>query len=128
MPLSPMEKINHLRRETESWCRLLDYIQRENSFLKSRLADFVSDEIRRGVLAKAEDVQNRSLSTDGLISLLKKDIGEFDNMVVTNILNDQDSWQKAITKQKKIRSELETLERSFNNLKSDFYTYFSETC
>ena len=72
------QRIRHFQKESESWKRLLEYIQQENSYLKDLLADIVSQDINRELLGRAEEFQNQFITKDEMIALLRGDIYDFE--------------------------------------------------
>lgn len=125
MVVMDRERLKQLKDESESWKRLLQFIQAENSYLKTRIADIVTQDISAEMLVEAENFQNRFITKDELIALARKDIRDFDTWLALTPA-DAEFLKEALKKQKKLRTELETLEQRFNKLKFEFHNYISE--
>ena len=78
-------RVRQFQKESESWKRMLEYIQMENSCLKTRLSDVVSEDGRKELLAEAENFQNRFIRKDEVISLVRRDIREFDTLLLNSL-------------------------------------------
>jgi hypothetical protein len=118
------ERIRHFQKEAESWKRLLEYIQQENSYLKNQLADLVNRDIDEEMLGEAEEFQNRFIKKDEMITLMRRDIRDYDDWLLS--LSSQCDSDKYYHKQKRLRNEIELLEQLFNKLKFEFLNYIAE--
>ena len=119
-------RVRQFQKESESWKRMLEYIQMENSCLKTRLSDVVSEDGRKELLAEAENFQNRFIRKDEVISLVRRDIREFDTLLLNSLEAGNINLAETSKKQKKLRTEMETLEQRFNKLKFEFHNYIAE--
>ena len=119
-------RVRQFQKESESWKRMLEYIQMENSYLKTRLSDVVSEDGRKELLAEAENFQNRFIRKDEVISLVRRDIREFDTLLLNSLEAGNINLAETSKKQKKLRTEMETLEQRFNKLKFEFHNYIAE--
>ena len=119
-------RVRQYQKESESWKRMLEYIQMENSCLKTRLADVVSQDSRNVMLAEAENFQNRFIRKDEVISLVRRDIREFDTLLMSSLAAGNINLAETSKRQKKLRTEMETLEQRFNKLKFEFHNYIAE--
>ena len=106
-------RVRQFQKESESWKRMLEYIQMENSCLKTRLSDVVSEDGRKELLAEAENFQNRFIRKDEVISLVRRDIREFDTLLLNSLEAGNINLAETSKKQKKLRTEMETLEQRF---------------
>ncbi len=125
MVVMDRERLKQLRDESDAWKRALQFMQTENSHLKTRIADIVTQDISNEMLAEAENFQNRFITKDELIALARKDIRDFDTWLALTPA-DNNFLCEALQKQKKLRTELETLEQRFNKLKFEFHQYIAE--
>lgn len=120
------QRIRHFQKESESWKRLLEYIQQENSYLKDLLADIVSQDINRELLGRAEEFQNQFITKDEMIALLRGDIYDFEQWLLNLASHNKRNINEYLEKQRKLRNEIESLEQRFNKLKFEFLNYVSE--
>lgn len=120
------QRIRHFQKESESWKRLLEYIQQENSYLKDLLADIVSQDINRELLGRAEEFQNQFITKDEMIALLRGDIYDFEQWLLNLASHYKRNINEYLEKQRKLRNEIESLEQRFNKLKFEFLNYVSE--
>ena len=106
-------------QEYLAWMRMLEFYKEENIFFKTRLSEVVDHEADKDFLARAEQFQNQFIIKDDFIDELRHDI----NALQTG---DRDSKAQAIkqeTKHNKLRNEMEYLEKSFTQLRSEFNKY-----
>lgn len=112
--------IQQFKREAESWKRLLEFMQAENIYLKTRIAEIAGPEMDAELLAKAENFQHRFLQEDEMIALARKDVAAFEELV------NREYGKKTGAAQKKLREHIERLEQEFNKLKFEFHHYLIE--
>jgi hypothetical protein len=126
MEVMDRERVKQFHKESESWKRLLEFIQAENSHLKTRIADIVSRDISKEMLVEAENFQNRFIRKDEMMALARKDIRDFATWITGEHIDDAIFLNAALKKQKKLRTEMEILEQRFNKLKFEFHNYIAE--
>jgi hypothetical protein len=119
-------RISRFQKESESWRRVLEYMQQENSYLKNLLADVVNQDINNEMLVEAEDFQNRFIKNDEIIALLRRDIYNFNERLSDHSSKAGMDNEKYYPVQKKLRNEIELLEQQFNKLKFEFLYFISE--
>ena len=119
-------KVRLLQQESEWWKRQLSYLQAENTHLKNRLAEIANQEINKDLLAEAENFQHLFLSEDQLIALTKKDVYDFDKWLAKEYSENGNLLGEIISRQRKLRNEIEILEQKFNKLKFEFTNYVAE--
>ncbi len=121
--MSSQEKIRvqHFLHEYQTWERILDFFKLENAFLKTRLAEFLDDDSNDNFLQLAENFQTQFLQKDELINDLKADIIKMEATAMKKKATyDKISFITIERIQKKLRNEMEQLERDFLILKNEF--------
>ncbi len=116
----------NFRQEQDAWLRILDLIQSENIMLKTRLTEIVKHDISTDVLEQVEYFQNQFLNKDTIITLLRYDIVEHRKACVGMSQSDFDNNGKLVRKQKKLREDMDKMEKEFNRLKFLFNSKMAE--
>jgi len=111
--------LGEFRNEADSWKKRLERLQGESIRLKTIIVEKVSPDIEEDTLNKAENLHTKLMQKDEMITLLKLDVITFRNIVETEATKDG-QMNKLIRIEKKLRSEIETLEKKFDQLKTDF--------
>ncbi len=115
-------KLEHYQHEFQTWERMLDFFKQENAFLKTRLSEVLDQKIDKEFLANAEHFQNKFIIQDEFMDELKHDIREVKGMVEKNIYP-EGLDKLTVSKYKRLRNEMEYLEKSFAALRNDFNEY-----
>lgn len=110
--------------ENSSWIRLIEYLHQENTHMKNRLSEIIDQIIDRDSLAMAEQFQNQFLTKDDF----------YDHMLHT-LMAQAVNWKELKSKpssaissdmrrtHKKIREQIEFIERDHLLMKLDYNTY-----
>lgn len=122
----PVQKINQLQYETDTWKRLLGFIMEENILLKNRLSDVLKDTVDRHFLEEAEHFQSCFIKEDELVGLLKNDITELDKLLTMKKTADRNVIREIMQKLARLRRNLANVETQFSRLKLGFNSYLSE--
>jgi hypothetical protein len=118
--------ISQYRYESETWKRYLQFIQQENNFLKTRLSQVLQQDTDIEFLERAEIFQNKFLSEDETVHLLRQDVHEMEDML-TGSFNEHNTVPIDLLKKfKKLSRDMETVERQFHKLKTDFNSFVSD--
>jgi hypothetical protein len=120
------DMIQQFKHETETWKRLLEFIQAENVFLKTRLAQITKADVGNQLLEQSEYFQNQFISEDELIGMLRHEVSEQGDLLTRELFEDGSIMKEVIRHQKKLRKEIEIAEQKFNKLKFEFNNYLSE--
>lgn len=115
------EKINQLQIEVNTWKRLLNFFKDENVYLKNRLSDILKNGFHRKFLEEFENFQTKFIKQDEVISLLRNDTAELDNLL--NAGAGDNSIDKKLAH---LRNNMANYERQFFQLQLNFNTYLSE--
>jgi hypothetical protein len=108
--------------EIDSWKRFIFFIQEENMLMKKRLAEIIQNEKEKQLLEFIEYYQNTLIMEDNVSALCRKDIMTHEN----NIKIYKSGDKQFFLDHKKLRKDIELIERFFNKLKFEFNTFFSE--
>jgi hypothetical protein len=118
-------KVQQFKHESESWKRMLEFMQQENVHLKTRLAEVLKKDVKDDFLEKAEYFQTGFLHLDERISFLRRDIAELNRIFLSELFHD--GYLKELAqKQNRLRKDVESEEKNFNKLKGDFNNYLTE--
>jgi hypothetical protein len=118
--------IQQFKRESESWKRLLDFLQTENIYCKTGIAEMGSFTMSKELLAAAENFQNLFMSKDEIIALTKKDVIAFQNLLASKVNSGKEDIRDIVQIRKKLQKEIEIIEQKCNQLRNDFNHYFAE--
>lgn len=112
--------------ENSSWIRLIEYLHQENTHMKNRLSEIIDQITNKESLGLAEQYQNKFLTKDDL----------YDHML--HVLTGQAiKWKELKSKpnaaigseikrtHKKIREQMEFIEKDHALIKQDYNTYLS---
>jgi hypothetical protein len=106
--------LSQYRYESETWKRYLQFIQQENNFLKTRLSQVLQQDTDIEFLERAEIFQNKFLSEDETVHLLRQDVHEMEDML-TGSFNEHNTVPIDLLKK-----------RQFHKLKTDFNSFVSD--
>jgi hypothetical protein len=120
------DRIIQVREESESWKRLLDFIQRENTTIKTRIADIMDGAIKDDTLAKMEAFQEQCIRKDELIRILKQDVNDFDKWLARTRPDNESLFNTAVILQRELRSNVKSLSQRFHQLKFSFHDFVAE--
>jgi hypothetical protein len=121
-------KLKQYHHENLTWVRSLEFFKQENSFLKNRLSEVVDITSDRDVLAQAEHFQNQFIIKDEFLDQLRHDVHEQERILTEkyvrtgNVVDDYVS-----NRQRKLREQMEYLERDFSSLRNEFNRYLTVT-
>jgi hypothetical protein len=116
-----------IMRKIESWRQLLAYLQVENTAMKTRIAEIVSWEIDRDLLAELENFQTLFLRNDELIALTRTELAMMKRLVL-NEFSENGILERSMRAEQKLDKEIGILEQKFNTLKKEFSYWLTEKC
>lgn len=117
--------IQQFKREAESWKRLLEFLQAENTYLKTRIAEIAGHDMDSELLTETENFQHHFLQEDELIALTRKEVTAFQDLI-SKEYKGSETGKEIVPAQKKLREHIEKLEQEFNKLKFEFNHYLIE--
>ncbi|HTQ63848.1 MAG TPA: hypothetical protein VMI12_03575 [Puia sp.] len=117
--------INRLLIENENWKQALGFISKENSELKTGLAEFLStlDRTNYDVLEITENFQNLFIKEDETVRSFRIEIADQQKLLVRDLYEDGDLFHKVIMRQQKLRKEFKKMKEGFKGIKSEFTKY-----
>jgi hypothetical protein len=118
--------ISQYRHENDTWKRYLHFMQQENNYLKTRLGQVLQNDIDIDFLDRAEYFQTKFLNEDETVNLLRQDVHEIDELLHNGVAQNAALLKELQNKIKKLSRDMETIERQFNKLKTDFNVFLSE--
>jgi hypothetical protein len=114
--------LSQYRYECDTWKRYLQFIQQENNYLKTRLSQVLQHDTDIDFLERAEIFQNKFLSEDETVHLLRQDVHDIENLLQGK--NDDKPVTPELQKKfRKLSRDMETVERQFHKLKYDFNAF-----
>ena len=115
-------KLEHHKHELSAWSRTLDYHQQENTYLKNLLVEILKN-TSQGLPDKMEYYQNRLINNDTLLALIRHDIREYgkalERLEAINSAN-------FLNSSKKLRTNMEKMEKELSSQKYDLNNYFEK--
>jgi hypothetical protein len=114
------DKTEQFQQECAAWLRLLDFFKQENSYLKTRLSMVVDHKTDRDFLNRAEHYQNLFILKDEFINEIAKDAKMHETKLKQTHLLQKLPEEKLVRQHKKLRNEVEHLEKEFMRMKNDF--------
>lgn len=120
------DRLMQIRQESESWKRLLEFIQSENTNIKTRIADIAAGSMDREMLARVEEFQQQCIRKDELVSTMRSDVYEFDRWLAEAFSENGSMLDGALEKQRLVRSTVKALSQQFHQLKFNFHDFVSE--
>jgi hypothetical protein len=121
------KKILQYRHESDTWKRYLQFIQQENNHLKNRLSQVLQADTDHEFLERAEYFQNKFITEDDTVNMLRQDIHELDVLLSKELQEDGSVIKELQKKLKKMNKDMDIVEKQFSKLKSDFNLYLSES-
>jgi hypothetical protein len=119
----PHTKLSQLKWENESWLRVINFLEQENVFLKNRLALAIKG-IESEHMADIEQFQTMFLNHDTLFSILAQDIANH-KKALANAQKEITKLSQASLQQKKLRRDIDKLEKEFCSLRNKFNSYMA---
>lgn len=105
--------------ENLMWERALNFYKMENAFLKTRLSQVVDNNTDKDFVNLAEHFHNRFLFTDEYIKELSLDV-RLQTDLIKKLAAGETLQEKAMSRQQKLRTLMETFEKDILGLKNDF--------
>lgn len=105
--------------ENLMWERALNFYKMENAFLKTRLSQVVDNNTDKDFVNLAEHFHNRFLFTDEYIKALSLDV-RLQTDLIKKLAAGETLQEKAMSRQQKLRTLMETFEKDILGLKNDF--------
>lgn len=118
--------IKQCEQEIESWKRALAFVMEENIALKYRMGEILKNESGTEAIDTFEYFQNSFLKEDEMISLIRMDIYQQENLLVKEQYFDGVKVKDLLHVQNRLRNEIEKLEAYFNQLKNAFNYFATE--
>ena len=116
-----LEQFHH---ETMTWLRSLDFYKQENSHLMNRLTEVVDGTTDRDFLAQAEHFQNQFIIKDEFLDELRHDVNGQERKLQGMVRRREACVEDPVRRmQRKLREQMEYLERDFTGLRNAFNVY-----
>ncbi|MCU0381854.1 MAG: hypothetical protein MUE58_11765 [Chitinophagaceae bacterium] len=121
-------KLKQFHHENLTWVRSLDFLKQENSYLKNRLSEVVDITTDRTILAQAEHFQNQFIIKDEFLDQLRHDVNEQEKILSERYVRAGNAVDDYVSnRQKKLREQMEYLEKDFTSLRNEFNNYLTVT-
>ncbi len=105
-------------QELESLIRSLDFIQEEQSFIKSKLSSLLENKLQQEVIVWAEELHQAILNRETAILLLKNDVLGLRNKIKTSPLDNEPVKEDIIKLFKKLKQQVTYMEVEFFSWKN----------
>lgn len=124
----PAFKSDRFLYEINSWKRILLYLMEENLLMKEQLIVVLNSGVTKKLLDVVEYYQSALINEDKVASIFRKDIDLQQQKILLTVSGTFDEKIKPmVQEQKKLRKEIELVERYFNKLKFEFNKFIVET-
>lgn len=110
--------------ESMAWLRSLEFLRQENSHLKNRLAEVVDGSTDRDFLAQAEHFQNQFIIKDEYLDEMRHDVNGQERRL-EGLMHKREAGVDEFLRQaqRRLRGQMEYLEREFTGLRNQFNDY-----
>jgi hypothetical protein len=122
----PLSNMKQLQEEIEMHKRSLAFMEEENILLKNRVSEVLKNGFNENMLNEMEVFHGQFVREDELIRILKSYILEADKLLLREVFNDGKIIKDVKRKLQRVRTKMETTQRRFTRLKSDFNSFLSE--
>jgi hypothetical protein len=122
----PELKLKQLQYESDTWKRLLVFMQEENVHLKNRLSEVLKDKFNNNLLEEVEVFQAGFVKEDELISFLRNEVAEIDSELLKDIFVDGKINKGLEKKLNRLRKNLTSAEKRFDKMKLAFKNYLAQ--
>jgi hypothetical protein len=110
--------------ETLAWLRSLEFLRQENSHLKNRLAEVVDGSTDRDFLAQAEHFQNQFIIKDEYLDEIRHDVNGQERSLQGQARRRETGMDELLRQvQRRLRGQMDYLEREFTGLRNEFNDY-----
>lgn len=119
-------QISHLREETESWKRYLDFIKSENVLLKSRLYCSMQDTSDLNYQARADIYRNQLAISDEMLIQLSESIDALESLQADEALAKPAVQKQLLERQRTLRDEVGEFGKYYFTLRSEYNAFMTE--
>lgn len=120
--------LTDLHSEHNTWIKHLDFYKDECSTIQNRLAEIISANNKIEVTAQVEHFQNQLIRQNEVIDILKHDIHKAEAAMAEQVeANPVATDRKTAPDHVELRSQFETFEKLFAELKTEFNTFAAKT-
>ena len=122
--LKDSSTITQFQFEIHSWIRLVEFLNQENTYFKTRLSEVIDQIKDKESLALAEHFQNLFIIKDDVydhvIHDLKKQAHKWKDI---NLASSKETMDELVKTQKNLREQLGFIERDHGLITKDYNTY-----
>ncbi len=122
----PDLELRQLQYESDTWKRLLGFLEEENIHLKNRLSEILKNGFNDNLLDELENFHGRFVKEDELIRLLRNNVAELDDLLVREVLEDGKIIKEIRRKLKNLSDNIQNVQERFTRLKLEFNSFISE--
>jgi hypothetical protein len=122
----PFSNMKQLQEEIDMHKRSLAFMEEENILLKNRVSQVLKNGFNENLLSEMEIFHGQFVREDELIRILKSYIMEAEKLLLQEVFRDGKIIKEVKRKLQRVRTKMETTQRRFTKLKSDFNSFLSE--
>ncbi len=122
----PDLELRQLQYESDTWKRLLGFIEEENIHLKNRLSEILKSGFNDNLLDELENFHGRFMREDELIRLLRNNVAELDDLLEREVFEDGKIVKEIRRKLKNLSDNIQNVQERFTRLKLEFNSFMSE--
>lgn len=120
-------KVTAAHSDHNEWIKYLKFCKDELSSFENRLSEVVTANTKKEVVAQVEHFQNQFIREKEVIDILKHDIRALENRLQEQVAaNPVATDHKRVVDEPELRDRMDTFEKIFDELKSEFRDFLSE--
>jgi hypothetical protein len=124
--IMPAKKLEQFHQENSTWIRILDFMEQETSFMKTRLSKALDLLNSSDLIEWAENFQTQVLHKEAAIDLLKQDIQSQEKRLASEYLFEGNHLKDEVVKsQSQLRLQMNYVENDFNSMRKEFNEFLA---
>lgn len=116
----PEKKMRQFQDVLATWKQLLNARMEENILLKYKISEILKNNFNQNCLEEIEEFQTQFIKEDELINLLRKDVSELDNYILSKALQDGKMEKSFDAKIENLRKDIASSTSRFRASKTAF--------
>lgn len=116
----PEKKMRQFQDVLATWKQLLNARMEENILLKYKISEILKNNFNENCLEEIEEFQTQFIKEDELINLLRKDVSELDNYILSKALQDGKMEKSFDAKIENLRKDIASSTSRFRASKTAF--------
>ena len=119
-------RLRQYQNESDTWKRMVAFMEEECIQLKNRLSAILNDEFNQNMLVELELFQNEFVKADVQLFSLRNQLLDLDRLLIREIFEDGFIMKQVQRMIRSVRHEVHQEATLFQKVKLNFYTYLEE--